>query len=137
MGTQGFSAARRKDLPPERIVHNQEKPEFFFREGCYIIEWWNSEEDPSVSIAHVRVEPGGITQFHRLRETTERYVILSGRARVEIGHLPPEEVGPGDVVLIPPDSRQRIANLGHEDLIFLAVCTPRFTDSAYEECGEP
>ena len=29
--------------------------------------------------------------------------------------------------------RQRIANTGDEDLIFLALCTPRFRENAYED----
>jgi hypothetical protein len=35
-------------------------------------------------------------------------------------------------VLIPP-CRQRITNVGNEDLIFLAICTPQFRDEAYED----
>ena len=45
----------------------------------------------------------------------------------------PQRVGPGDVVLIPPDCRQRIKNVGGTDLLFLAVCTPRFRPEAYED----
>jgi len=52
---------------------------------------------------------------------------------VEVGGLPPQDVGPGDVVLIPSSCRQRIANTGPEDLVFLAICTPRFVQQAYEE----
>jgi oxalate decarboxylase/phosphoglucose isomerase-like protein (cupin superfamily) len=37
------------------------------------------------------------------------------------------------VVLIPPSTRQRIANTGPGDLVFLAICTPRFTQGAYED----
>ena len=59
--------------------------------------------------------------------------ILQGRGRVEVGDLAPQEVGPGDVVLIPPSVRQRIANTGREDLVFLAICTPRFRNEAYED----
>jgi mannose-6-phosphate isomerase-like protein (cupin superfamily) len=66
----------------------------------------------------------------------ERYVILEGTGRVEIGDLPPQEVGPGDVVIIPPDCRQRIANVGEKDLVFLCVCTPRFTSQCYENLEE-
>jgi oxalate decarboxylase/phosphoglucose isomerase-like protein (cupin superfamily) len=40
---------------------------------------------------------------------------------------------PGDVVLIPPSCRQRISNVGEGELIFLAICTPRFTQEAYED----
>jgi mannose-6-phosphate isomerase-like protein (cupin superfamily) len=42
-------------------------------------------------------------------------------------------VGPGDIVVIPPKIHQRITNIDPSDLIFLAVCTPRFTPSAYED----
>jgi mannose-6-phosphate isomerase-like protein (cupin superfamily) len=40
-------------------------------------------------------------------------------------------VGPGDLVHIPAGCPQRIANLGDTDLTFLALCTPRFTHTAY------
>ena len=107
--------------------------EFYTSEGCFIIELSNTEDDPDVSIARARVAPGVTTRWHRLRATAERYVILEGEGRVEVGNRPPENVGPGDVVLIPPLCRQRIANTGRQDLIFLAVCSPRYTDSAYED----
>ena len=51
---------------------------------------------------------------------------------MEVGSLPLQEVNPGDVVLIPPDCLQRITNPGEQDLVFLCVCTPRFTPEAYE-----
>ena len=65
--------------------------------------------------------------------TTERYVILEGIGCLEVGNLYPEVVNPGDVVIIPPMCRQRISNIGKQDLIFLAICTPRFSDDAYED----
>jgi mannose-6-phosphate isomerase-like protein (cupin superfamily) len=36
-------------------------------------------------------------------------------------------------VLIPAGVAQRIANAGDDDLVFLAICTPRFEHSAYED----
>jgi mannose-6-phosphate isomerase-like protein (cupin superfamily) len=33
--------------------------------------------------------------------------------------------------VIPPGARQRIASGGIEDLVFLAICTPRFERAAY------
>jgi mannose-6-phosphate isomerase-like protein (cupin superfamily) len=107
--------------------------EFYTDEECFIVELSNTPDDPAVSIARARVAPGVTTRWHRLRETAERYVILEGRGRVEIGSLPPQDVGPGDVVSIPPSYPQRIANTGAGDLILLAVCTPRFTNEAYED----
>jgi mannose-6-phosphate isomerase-like protein (cupin superfamily) len=108
--------------------------EFDTPERCFIIEVSNSADDEAASIARARVAPGVTTRWHRVRDTAERYVILEGRGRVEVGSLPPQDVGPGDVVLIPPSERQRIANTGKGDLLFLAVCTPRFRNEAYEPC---
>ena len=107
--------------------------EVLIGEGCYIIEMSNGPEDPAASIARARVPPGVTTRWHRVKGTAERYVILKGAGRVEVGELPPQEVGPGAVVLIPPSARQRIANVGKEDLVFLAICTPRFRAEAYRD----
>lgn len=96
----------------------------------------NGSHDPALSIARARVEPGVTTRWHHLIDTTERYVIVEGQALVEIGSAPPEAVGPGDVVLIAPMLRQRITNVGPTDLVFLALCTPRFAHRNYVEHGE-
>jgi len=106
--------------------------ESFIPEGCFILELSNSSDDPDVSIARARVAPGATTRWHRLTGTAERYVILTGTGRVEVGDLPPQDVTPGDVVHIPPACRQRITNIGGDDLVFLAVCTPRFQPACYE-----
>lgn len=107
--------------------------EYYFQEGCYIIEMLNDETDPEISIARARLEPGMTTQWHQLKNTTERYVIQHGRGLVEVGDEAPQEVKSGDVVLIPAMTAQRIANIGDKDLIFLAVCSPRFLPENYEE----
>lgn len=110
--------------------------EYFFAEGCFINELCNSPEDEQVSIAQARLEPGKTTRWHYLQGTTERYVVICGRGRVEVGDLPPQDVGAGDVVLIPPQQRQRIANVGEGDLVFLAVCSPRFLPEVYVDCED-
>ena len=112
------------------------KEEFYTSEKCYITELSNTPDDPDVSVARARVEPGVTTRWHRLKETFERYVIISGRGIVEIGKLPPQEVIAGDVVLIPPMCRQRITNTGTEDLVFLAICSPRFSQDVYEDVDD-
>ena len=117
----------------EAIRRVKPEAEYAIPEGCFILELSNSEEDPALSIARARVPPGVTTRWHRLRNVAERYVILEGRGRAEVGGLAPQDVGPGDVVLVPPSVRQRITNTGVADLVFLAVCTPRFTPSAYED----
>lgn len=103
-------------------------PECWFEEECYITEWWNDGSDGAVSVALACVPVGGITRWHALTGTAERYVILAGCGRAEIGQAPPIDVRPGDVVLIEPGEAQRIANTGDEALVFLAVCTPRLLE---------
>jgi mannose-6-phosphate isomerase-like protein (cupin superfamily) len=117
----------------EKIKNFDVTNELYTSEGCYITEISNSPDDQDLSIARVRVKRGVTTRWHRLAGNTERYIILEGHGLMEVGDLPPEEVVAGDVVLIPPMCRQRISNIGKQDLIFLAVCTPRFSDDAYED----
>ena len=117
----------------EEIRHINPASEVYTPEGCFVNELSNIDADPEASIAQARVEVGKTTRWHRLTGTTERYVILSGEGMMEVGNLPPQRIGPGDVVLIPPDCRQRISNAGSTDLLFLAVCTPRFRPEAYED----
>ncbi|MFT3929735.1 MAG: cupin domain-containing protein [Spongiibacteraceae bacterium] len=110
--------------------------EYYFREGCFITELSNRADDPDVSIAQARVEPGKTTRWHRLQHTTERYVILSGTGIVEVGDEKPRSVHKGDVVFIPALCAQRIHNNGSDDLIFLAICAPRFLPENYEDLEE-
>lgn len=114
-------------MPPE---------EYYFQEGCFILELHNTADDPAVSVARARVEPGRTTRWHSLRDIEERYVILAGNGLVEVGGGEPQPVGPHDVVRIPAGCRQRITNVGAIDLLFLAVCTPRFTLAAYRDLEE-
>lgn len=115
------------------IIHNKSDSEYYFEERCFITEWWNSPSDEKVSVARARIEPGVTTRLHRLKNVTERYIILGGKGLVEVGELAPKEVHPGDVVIVPPGIPQRITNIADSDLIFLAICTPRFTQSVYED----
>jgi len=116
-------------------VHNvPESKEYFFEEGCFILEMLNTPSDPDVSIARARVEPGKTTRFHRLCGITERYVIQQGSGLVYMGDEAAQSVKAGSVVVIPAGVRQKIYNSGSDDLVFLAVCSPRFRLDCYEDC---
>ena len=116
-----------------RVHYAREQKEWFFREGCWITELFNSPADPALSVARARVQPGVTTRWHRLEAITERYCILEGHGHVEVEGMAGAEVGPGDVVRIPPGAGQRITNTGDDELVFLALCTPRFVAEAYED----
>lgn len=105
--------------------------EFATEERCWITELQNDESSPELSIAQARVQSGVTTAWHKLANTAERYVILSGAGRMEIGGMAPCDVGAGDVVCIPPDTPQRVRNTGAGELIFFAICTPRFRPANY------
>lgn len=109
--------------------------EYYFEEGCYITELSNSVDDLELSIARARVEPGVTTKLHKLIDIIERYVILEGEGLVEVEGLPPDKVGISDVIIIPSEHTQKITNTGSIDLVFLAICSPRFTDKAYKEAA--
>jgi mannose-6-phosphate isomerase-like protein (cupin superfamily) len=117
----------------EAVIKSDREAELFTPERCYILEMSNSEADPGVSIARARVEPGITTALHRLEAVEERYIVLEGVGRMEVGDLEPVDVEPGAVVLVPAGTRQRITNTGDRDLIFLCVCTPRFYPGSYED----
>jgi mannose-6-phosphate isomerase-like protein (cupin superfamily) len=115
-----------------QILKANEADEYYFDEDCFILELSNSPADPGVSIARARVKAGVTTKLHRLKGVVERYVILTGIAKVEVAEGEPQQVSEGNVVIIPSMSSQRITNIGTEDLVFLAICTPRFTEKVYE-----
>ena len=119
------------------VISPDPATEFDTEERCLITELSNTADDEALSIARARVMPGVTTRWHCLRTSGERYYILSGTGRVEVGDLAPRDVRPGDVVLIPAGCRQRIANTGPDDLVFLALCTPRFRADDYQDLERP
>lgn len=115
------------------VVRYDTAAEFRTDERCFINELLGIASDEKLSVAKARVEKGVTTALHRLHGVEERYVILSGRGKVEIGSNPPTDVGPLDVVVIPAETPQKITNIGDEDLVFLCLCTPAFTQDCYED----
>ena len=115
------------------VLRPDPKSEFYTAERCHILEMSNSAADDALSIARARVEPGITTTFHRVKDTVERFVVLDGQGTVEIANNPPQSVRAGDVVVIPAGANQRVTNTGDGDLVFLALCTPRFRPENYED----
>lgn len=105
--------------------------EYYFDEGCHILEVLNSAADPEVSIARARVLPGQTTRWHKLDGTTERYLIIAGKGKVEIDGQEPSLVSAGDLALIPAGVAQRISCISVEELVFYAICSPRFSRACY------
>lgn len=120
------------------ILKTNASDEYYFEEGCYILEYSNSDTDPGLSIARARLTPKTETKLHKLYQTVERYIILQGEGKVILGNkqnnqLTESKVEAGDIVIIPENCPQAIRNIGQDDLIFLVICTPRFSISNYIE----
>jgi mannose-6-phosphate isomerase-like protein (cupin superfamily) len=124
--------APRPDAPPG-LRRPAPEEEYYFAEGCHIIETWNTAADPALSVARARVAPGVTTRWHRLDGICERYLIVSGEGVAELQGQAPMAVVAGDLVHIPAGLGQRITNTGSADLVFYALCTPRFVVSAYHD----
>ena len=74
------------------------------------------------SLAHAIVKPGKTTAFHKLKNS-EVYFILKGKGKMYIDEES-REVKEGQAIYIPSESKQRIENIGKEDLVFLAIVDP-------------
>lgn len=106
--------------------------ETYFDEGCYIVEVLNQPNEKDLSIARARVAVEMETRLHILHNTTERYVILEGEGVVTVeGEV--QVVKQGDAITIMPAQSQKIRNTGKTDLVFLAICTPRFKLQNYQD----
>lgn len=114
------------------VIKNSDCVETPIRERCAVTEWLNDPAKPDISVARCRVEPGVTTELHVLEGAQELYVILSGDGWVDDGRNGVQAVMAGDVVVIAPNQPQRIENTGVEDMVFLAICTPRFTPQRYQ-----
>ncbi len=113
-------------------MRNKRKPppEFWTSERCYITELLNDVEQPEVSIARARVEPGVTTQLHAL-SVAEWYVLEQGDGLMRVGDDAPFAVRNGEVITVPKGVSQQITNTGHDDLVFLCVCVPKFSRECY------
>ena len=60
-------------------------------------------------------------------------MIIEGEGIAEVAGLEPETVTAGDIVIIPPGTAQRITNTGDGDLLFYAICSPRFRPVCYRD----
>jgi len=113
------------------IIAGTRMPEYYFDERCYIAEWWNDPADADCSIARTRRArrddaPAPAVGRHRAILPAARE--QEGRSRQARGGDGRTRIGRRD----PPDTAQRITNIGDEDLVFFAICTPRFHPDIYE-----
>jgi mannose-6-phosphate isomerase-like protein (cupin superfamily) len=107
------------------IKRTQECNEFTANDGCRIREILHPRNDPAdlpYSLAWCRLEPGGRSYAHVLKQA-EVYYILQGRGRMHVADET-AEVGHGDAVFIPGGAGQWLENIGPDELIFTVIVSP-------------
>ena len=75
------------------------------------------------SLAHARLTPGQQTRSHRLKSSSETYLILEGEGRITVDNEN-QNVKANQLVFIPANTAQKIVNTGKTDLVFLCICDP-------------
>jgi mannose-6-phosphate isomerase-like protein (cupin superfamily) len=85
------------------------------------------------SLAHAVLKPGKTSQTHKLK-TSEVYYILEGEGIMHINNET-SKVTSGQVVYIPPNTKQFINNSGNVDLKFLCIVDPAWKKEDEEVLG--
>lgn len=91
----------------------------------------NDALDINYSLAHAIVLPSEQSLPHTLHERSEVYYILKGQGEMHINENT-KIVNAGDTVFIPAGAEQWIKNTKKEDLEFLAIVSPPWTDESEE-----
>ena len=103
--------------------------EFTANDGCQIREWLHPKNDPIAlpySVAMATVDIGKESYKHKL-EQTEVYIIFSGEGVMHIDDEA-EDVNAGEAIYVPANAVQWIENTGDEELCFIAIVNPPWSD---------
>jgi mannose-6-phosphate isomerase-like protein (cupin superfamily) len=113
----GMITRRLSDLPRDVVL-----------DGSRLAEYMHPDRgsgSPAIgySLAHAIVRVGEATLPHRLKSSSEVYVLLKGRGILHVGDAQ-EEVSSGTAVYVPPGTVQWIKNTGASDMEFLVIVEP-------------
>jgi mannose-6-phosphate isomerase-like protein (cupin superfamily) len=103
--------------------------EFTANDGCKIQEWLhpkNDSVDLPYSIAMASVNVGQQSYKHKL-DQAEVYLITAGKGLMHIDDET-REVNKGDAIYIEPSCIQWIENIAEEQLKFIAIVNPPWSD---------
>lgn len=78
------------------------------------------ETSETHQVKRITVGPGQRLSYQRHQKREERWIIVSGKARVTLDDVD-TDYGPGDVAVIPFQAKHRMANSGEEPLVFIEV----------------
>jgi mannose-6-phosphate isomerase-like protein (cupin superfamily) len=79
-----------------------------------------------LSVAEIVIKAGQGTSVHHHNEIEEVYYIVRGSGVTHLNGRP-QQVGPGDTIIILPGTRHQLQNTGHNDLLMIVICAPPFS----------
>ena len=79
-----------------------------------------------LSVAEIVIKAGGEASVHYHKEIEEVYHIVRGSGVMHLDGRP-QQVGPGDTIIILPGTRHQLQNTGHSDLLMIVICSPPFS----------
>ena len=78
------------------------------------------------SLAEIRHPPGTASDEHFHTKAEEVYYVLEGQGEICIEGRP-QDIGPGDTVVIVPGQRHKVWQRGEDDLVLLVTCVPAYS----------
>jgi len=126
------------------LIHDLRHAHYFTAgDGTTLCEWLHpAREDNHLhitySLAHAMLRPGEASRPHRLRTSSEVFVIMGGEGTISVDDET-APVAPGRAVYVPPGAVQHLRNTGSEDLIFICLVSPpwRTEDEEVEQALIP
>ncbi len=105
------------------------------REGLtsHILLQQGDVPDVGLSVTWVEVAPGARQRPHS-HAPEQVYVVVKGRGTMHVG-AETQEVGPGDLIYIPPNVTHGIENATNETLVYFSAATPAFDLKALYDTG--
>lgn len=77
----------------------------------------------NLTITWVEGAPESQQSSHSHQANEQAYVLVRGRGLMMVGDES-QEVGPGTVIFVPPNTNHSIQNIGEEPLLFIGVTSP-------------
>jgi mannose-6-phosphate isomerase-like protein (cupin superfamily) len=109
-------------------INREQVEPFVGDDGAIVRELASPRNAPLTrhSLAEIRHPPGIASKEHYHTEAEEVYYVLSGQGQVRIDGET-QIIGPGDVVVIIPNQRHTVWQMGDEDLVLLVTCVPAYS----------
>lgn len=133
-----FGRSDRK-LKKAVIVKNIEMEKYFTAgDQCRLAEVFHPEKEPlpfdSYSLSHAYIDAFGRTLPHRLKNSSETYVVLSGEGMLFVDGES-FALSADTCAVVPPGSVQYVENKGGAPLEFLCIVTPPWNADDEEISG--